>query len=172
MYIVHEASDAKEVRKILHQGILPARITGNWRYELVSNPDHIYLCIKPFDRNGEDARYEFQWGQYNFVLNDNWVREHAEQFMENTNRFTLVFGDALNNYGIKARNSTPAHADDRSYLGLVSTKPIPVEGLELLVLSSGRHGIEFKQMLPKHMGLYLWDGYNKRVLVAKEPERR
>jgi hypothetical protein len=176
MYITHEASDPRSTRKILAEGIFPSNKTGNIIWRNVTNPDWVYLTLRTYDRDGDDAKYYVDWGGgYGFVLNDRWVKEHTDQFMENIDEPRKEYDAALGYYGITARRQESFHAHDRSYMGLVSTKPIPLEGLELLVVDSKKiheaRYAEFRKLLPAHMKLLLWDSKTEKIVGTDEPQK-
>lgn len=171
MYIVHDCSTVGDARAILSDGILPSRITGNQIYKMISDPAKIYLSLRPFDKDNEEAVYNFGWGKFSFVLDDSWVKAHAGQFLENTDSWVLDFQAGLDYYGITRRMATPEAANDRSHLGLVSDQPIPLEALERLVLADEKYASRILDSMPQHMGLYVWDRHERRLITAKEPQK-
>lgn len=174
MYMIHNSISSGDVRDILAKGILPASETGNHTWSRNSNPDLVYMSLDSFDRIGKGAAYVFGWGSYGFVLNDRWIQEHAEQFMDNADRILPDYEEALRRYGITRKNDTGMMASDRDRNCVVSTKQIPVEALDLLVASQGYHNTSLLEELPRHMGLYfwndVWDRTTDRIIVVKEPE--
>jgi hypothetical protein len=172
MYIIHEAETLTVVEDILSKGILPASETGNHTWSWISNPYLIYMSLSQFDRIGKESAYVFTWGTYGLVLNDRWVREHAEQFMDNTDKTNPDYEAALRRYGITKKNDTCMKSRDRVPECVVSIKPIPAEGIDLLVIDDRYDEDNIKDKLPRHMGLYLWNGMfsEPAVTVVKEPQ--
>jgi hypothetical protein len=171
MYIIHNFHYS-QMEDIFRKGILPANETGVNTWRGASNPDLIYLTLGDSNRAGEKSYYLFVWGHLGVVLNDDWVKEHAEQFLDNSITYRERYQRNLKQYGITGQNDDHVYMDDRNNDCIVSTKPIPVEALDLLVLDSSYHDKSLVKQLPRHMGLYLCNDMlsNPRVTVVKEPE--
>ncbi len=106
-----------------------------------------------------DAIIYGRGGEYQFLLNRDWVKVHTSQFRERAGgRSSPNFWDFVREYGIREE---PAAMDEDDVYGnqIVSLDNIPVEGIEALLVrthnpSSG-FVVDLKNALPKNMQLYI-----------------
>lgn len=177
MYIEHGASYYADAYKILKEGIRSAIETGNHRWRGISDPTLIYLSVSPFEKYGEDSYFN-SWGDFIFVLNDDWVRKNSDQFCKNFDEEDSEEVPDLKYWGIG--NNKPKHFydyfedyDDIATRCIVSTKNIPIEALELLVIhestfeESEYYAKMFLPEIPEHMGLFIYDNSLHKVIRIK-----
>jgi hypothetical protein len=125
MKIIHSALGLVDARKILSQGLRPPKETGKSWYPYTRDSDIIsFIALKEWDGTS-------RWGDYHFVLNPEWFRQHITQFREHSDEDSDRYFQRF----VKEKGLQPYLGDfKKTWNQILSLKPVPVEGLDELVI--------------------------------------
>ena len=158
MKLVHSTYELENVRKILREGLKPSKDSGKSEYDITQNSD--VICFSARDEKEAEHYMPTVWGIYHFVLNDKWFMENIGQFREHsedTEKDTeKEFWDFVKRAGLQPYEQLSEREKliGRAYNQILSIQPVPVEGIEELVIPSSE--IRFiNSGIPKNMKLRL-----------------
>jgi len=158
---LRHATRKEHIIQILRKGILtPADSGVEPNYSQISNPNLIYLSVDEIEPSGSCIPYLSSWGSDFFYIKDDWLKENSDQFRENSWKIYGFAGKFAKRYGIKP--FTLNERDDSAPNCIVSTKEIPVEALDFLVIENESQSKidKIRAVIPKHMRLFLYNGFN------------
>src|SRR4030042_4452031 len=135
MKLVHSTYELRDVKKILEQGLKSPKETKNSEYAHTSSSQ--VVCFTALEKKRIECDSYGCWGEYHFVLNPEWVRENIEQFREhgekNSEEQFFEFTRKLRMQSYEGQGHKYA---DATWNQILSLKPVPIEGIEALVVPS------------------------------------
>lgn len=133
MRLVHSTEGLCSIMKILEGGLKSPRDSGRFEWAHMDGSD--VICFTALEKEAISRDIPTSWGSYHFILKDNWVLSNLGQFREHSEDDKLFLNFARK-VGLQPYN-VPF---PRAWNQVLSLKPIPLEGIDELVIPAA----EFK----------------------------
>jgi hypothetical protein len=149
--LVHTTKN-KYVMDIISEGIQLPLYHGN-KEHISSEPDKIYFSVV----NGHKLNNK-SYGQYNFFLNLDWVKNHSHQFSSRIFDFpgVSILKEFLDGCGIKIIENY-ADVEDVDFFQVDSNDNIPLCGIDSLIVDEDvpyETIVHVREKLPESIQLY------------------
>ncbi len=148
MKLTHSTHDFVNAKKILQEGLRPSIETGICEYPRITKDSKV-ICFTALDNLNDLSS---GWGKYHFTLNQNWVRKNYEQFKEHADEFSEE--KEFWQFVEKTRLTSYQGMFKKTFNQILSTKPVPIEGIETLMIPSTNFKLDVTRLdIPKNINI-------------------
>jgi len=149
MKLIHSTHELRDVKKILEQGLKSPKETKNSEYCHTSNSS--VICFAALEKKRIEYDIYGCWGDYHFILNDEWLKQNIGQFREHGEKDSEKrFFEFARRIGLQSYKEK--EYVDTAWNQVLSLKPVPIEGIETLVVP--KSDLEFIDFyIPEHIKL-------------------